>query len=1009
MIRRKAAGSDGSLIEKAITKLESEYLVFDQTNWKKYGETRAEQISNAALELCIVWINRVLFLKLLESQLVEYHEGRASYKFLNKDKVNNFNELSRLFHDVLNCPVVERNQKAAERYPTVPYLNSSLFDHADVEIDTIRIHAIDDNGELDVPRASILRKLGETSDSLPTLEYLFRFLDAYDFASEGKEEVQKENRSLINASVLGKVFEKINGYKDGSIYTPGFITMYMCRQAIRLAVVQKFKDSTDFDGADFEELANWVKDRNYQKENIRRFNAVIDSLKICDPAVGSGHFLVSALNEILAIKSELKIFADADFNTFGDHTIAIANDELVITDRGNHLFEYRIRDGRELNTEMQRLQSTLFHEKQKLIENCLFGVDINPNSVKICRLRLWIELLKNAYYKAETRPVGSVPQADKEDTLATAQVSASHAELETLPNIDINIKEGNSLISRYKLQDKFKSEATNKIIKDYRELIGEAKNVKDRSRKDELRRLVSESKKALSKALEDETTKVKEKLDKKHARLNEVNHPKLFEVTSEAEREMMSRKIQKEIDVLEVELSKIEGKYDNSFEWRLEFPEILDDEGTFLGFDIVIGNPPYMSISKTPDIKGFQLDYKTYDSTGDILCLFYERGHRLLQSDGILCFITSNKWMRSNYGERLRQYFLDNVGLRFLFDFDWFQVFENASVDSNILTFSFAPTSDDFNGCLATPNFEISKLRDFVETNVRPLTFIDDGPWSIIEGTTADLKTKLSGNGTPISNWNLEINRGILTGLNEAFIIDEQTRNDLIDQDPKNIEITQPLLRGQDIQRYGVAFERLWLINSHNGIRERNIPPINVQRDYPSIFEYLQEFETSAKARADQGNHWTNLRNCAYVDQFQNPKIVWAETMRVHRTNPKNFPRFGYDDEGFVVDKTSFFGVGEDLKYLMAVLNSSVGRFLVKRFVDKLDSGGYMMQKSSVEKIPVKRIEGERQIPFIELVDRILELKKTGDDTAELENRIDQMVYDLYELTPDEKAIVEGS
>ena len=673
LIRRKIEGGDGSLIDKAVSKLETEYFVFDQTIWKQYGEAKPDQIYNAALELCIVWINRILFLKLLEAQLVGYHEGDAVYKFLYAAKVNNFNELSRLFHDVLNCPVAERRPEILGRYPAVPYLNSSLFDFAEVEIDTIRIHSVDDNGELSIPNSSILKKLGETAASLPTLEYLFRFLDAYDFASEGKEEIQKENRSLINASVLGKVFEKINGYKDGSIYTPGFITMYMCRQAIRLAVVQKFKDEGGFDGADFDELSNWIRSRNYQKENIKLFNEIIDSLKICDPAVGSGHFLVSALNEILAIKSELGIFADDEFKTFGDFSITIANDELIVADRDNNLFEYKVRDGRPLNAEMQRLQSTLFHEKQKLIENCLFGVDINPNSVKICRLRLWIELLKNAYYEG--------------------------SDLETLPNIDINIKEGNSLISRFKLQDKFKSDATNKIIKEYRALIGEAKNVKDRARKDELKLLVRNHKKALSSSLEDETTDIRQKLDKKHARINEMNHPKLFEATSEAEREMMTRKIQKEIDLLDAELSKVEQRYDNSFEWRFEFPEILDDTGTFLGFDVIIGNPPYiesrssvlLETVKDAILKGIQSrhpnDGHLITRGADILVYFYERALSILKSAGYLSYITQNAWLDTDYGLKFQRFLRRNTFVIGVYDNDTKSFGESANINTIITLF----------------------------------------------------------------------------------------------------------------------------------------------------------------------------------------------------------------------------------------------------------------------------------------------------------------------------------
>jgi type II restriction/modification system DNA methylase subunit YeeA len=307
--------------------------------------------------------------------------------------------------------------------------------------------------------------LKNKQDGLPTLAYLFKFLDAYDFASEGVSSITENNRSLINASVLGKVFEKINGYKDGSIYTPGFITMYMCRQAIRLAVVQKFKDKFGIDIDTFEDLEIYVG-RFYKTENVLEFNRLINSLHLCDPAVGSGHFLVSSLNEIIAIKGKLGILADESGKPFPNFEITIENDELTVFDKSrNEFFKYRITDGKPHSKEANRLQKTLFHEKQTLIENCLFGVDINPNSVKICRLRLWIELLKNAYYKE----------------------SSGFAELETLPNIDINIKEGNSLISRFALDEDLKQilKQVKHSIEDYRNFVLGYKETRDREKKRE--------------------------------------------------------------------------------------------------------------------------------------------------------------------------------------------------------------------------------------------------------------------------------------------------------------------------------------------------------------------------------------------------------------------------------------------------------------------------------------------------------------------------------------------
>ncbi len=720
LIRRKEMRDEGSLIEKAIDKLETEYFDKDQEMWKTYGLAKDEQVYNAALELCIVWINRILFLKLLEAQLLGYHDNLPEYRFLNIKTVNNLNELYVLFHDVLNRTPENRRPGIAEKYVRVPYLNSSLFDFAEVESNTIKVSTLDDNGNLGVLPSSILKKINKTATSLPTLEYLFRFLDAYDFASEGKEDIQNENRKLINASVLGKVFEKINGYKDGSIYTPGFITMYMCRQAIRLAVVQKFKDEGGFDGADFDELSNWIKSRNYQKENIKRFNEIIDSLKICDPAVGSGHFLVSALNEMLAIKSELGIFADDEYKTFGDYTIAIDNDELIIVRRSdNTLFEYKVPDGKTFDAEMQRLQRTLFHEKQKLIENCLFGVDINPNSVKICRLRLWIELLKNAYYKFGVPPPSGPFRVPASAGLLPGEEppkGGTQNELKTLPNIDINIKEGNSLISRFGLQDKFKSEAINTVIEKYRRNTLESKNVKEKARKEELKRDIRNLKLALSSSLDDETTEIIDKKKKKEQQLFQLNSPELFEKHTDYGREVKTQKLTAEIAKLDADLVKIETKSANAFEWRFEFPEVLADDGRFFGFDMVIGNPPYIEsrssvLSETVKdviLKGIQSrhlnDGHLITRGADILVYFYERALSILNSEGYVSYITQNAWLDTDYGLKFQRFLRRNTHVLGVYDNDIKSFDESANINTIITLFKGTKSVEDLNTTFAKFN-----------------------------------------------------------------------------------------------------------------------------------------------------------------------------------------------------------------------------------------------------------------------------------------------------------------
>ena len=420
--------NEGSLLENtvyvlqindAINNIDKEYF----RNLQNLGDD--EILFAVALELTITWLNRIIFLKLLESQLLNFNNQNEEFAFLNIDKIPDFDILQELFFEVLAVEPHNRVTLIKEKYRHIPYLNSSLFEPTKLERIAIKINQLKHHIKLPVFPATVLKnnsgKRIEGEKSI--LEYIFNFLDSYDFASDNAIKLQTKNKTIINSSVLGLIFEKINGYKEGSFFTPGYITMYICREAIQQAVIEKFKpklklsESSNFSES-WKELYNKIGNISIEKAN-----EIFNSIKICDPAVGSGHFLVSALNELIAIKSELAILIDSEGKLLRNTYCEVENDELFITHQGE-LFSYNPNDKKS-----QRIQETIFQEKQYLIENCLFGVDINPNAVHICRLRLWIELLKGAYYTK----------------------SSDYKELETLPNIDINIKSGNSLISRFSL------------------------------------------------------------------------------------------------------------------------------------------------------------------------------------------------------------------------------------------------------------------------------------------------------------------------------------------------------------------------------------------------------------------------------------------------------------------------------------------------------------------------------------------------------------------------------
>ncbi len=619
----------GSLIEKAIFQLDSLYKIYRLEKPDQYGENYQEQLFNVSLELVITWINRILFIKLLEAQLINYHKGDRCFAFLNLEKVPSYQELNNLFFNVLARKYSDRQGKEKEVFPKVPYLNSSLFEPTEMEQQTIFISNLTEE-KLPIFSETVLKDSQgkKTQGELNSLQYLFEFLNAYDFSSEGSEAIQEDNKTLINASVLGLIFEKINGYKDGSYFTPGFITMYMCRETISRAVVQKFNDLKNWNCQNLEQLYDKITDK-------KEANQIINSLKICDPAVGSGHFLVSALNEIIAIKSELKILLDRKGKTLRDYQITVVNDELVVTDDDGELFEYYPN-----NQERQRVQETIFHEKQKIIENCLFGVDINPNSVKICQLRLWIELLKNAYYKPET----------------------NYTELETLPNIDINIKCGNSLISRYGLDSDLRQALKkNKWnIESYQNAVQVYRRAESKQQKREMERLIQEIKGNFTTTLQgiDPKKKKLRNLEYEVDDLVNKNQLSLFEETK-AEKKAREKKIVKlnnQIDKLRVEIDEIEsGKvYENALEWRFEFPEVLNDNGDFVGFDVVIGNPPYGVNFQNNEKIFLKKNYSTTQYNYDSYTFFFERGIQIIKQQGLLDYITPNTFLVIENGNFLR-------------------------------------------------------------------------------------------------------------------------------------------------------------------------------------------------------------------------------------------------------------------------------------------------------------------------------------------------------------------
>ena len=748
------------------------------------------------------------------------------------------------------------------------------------------------------------------------------------------------------------IFEKINGYKDGSFFTPGYITHYICQKTIREAIVDKFNKFKGWQCSDFEDLKENI-DYGNREERIEA-NEIINSIRICDPAVGSGHFLVSALNELIAIKSELGVLQDRQERPkrIKDYNICVECDELVISDEDGDEFKYTPSD-----SSSQKIQETLFEEKRNIIEICLFGVDLNPKSVEICRLRLWIELLKYAYYYRD---------------------ESGNRILQTLPNIDINIKCGNSLASNHPvcIGRKIQSLSGMKsLVIDYKNKVKEYKRCNSKV-----------NKKSISSNIEALKRKLNPPVQLEMFKSNKLTENKLI--------------IMKE-----------------ALEWMIEFPEILSEEGTFEGFDIIIGNPPYISLEKLPiassvydkmrriDEEGNigQKTYKTYNSRGDIYALFIERGLHLLRKGGRLSYIIPNKWEKVMYGRPLRSLFLE-TDLSQLIDFGDFQIFEDATTYTSIIRIRKAKNSGLLDYSLMkninseTLNDDIEEYKETFETKL-----MDDGIWTIssYEGfkRLKECEKQMPTLGEYVGG---EEYYGIKTGLTKAFKISIEKANELIEQDKDSAKILRPFLQGRGLKSFQKAVPGSYLIYTPKGFTakamgiDRDEQPLPdeetawewFKNKYPAVSEWLLPFKKEAKKRAVKGDYWWELRACVYYDKFSDPKIFY----QAFQTKSC----FVYDDSStFCNNSMCFLSVPD--KALLTLLCSRVGWWLIREYCPRIQNGAQLIW-DNFSQIPIPR---DLPSTLSEYAEKMMNTINDEETFSALSKKVDAEVCKLYGLNLD--------
>ncbi|ELH8831052.1 Eco57I restriction-modification methylase domain-containing protein [Campylobacter coli] len=964
-----------------------------------------EENFETILKLLILWLNRILFLKLIESNLVRFNDDK-NLKFLNFKKIPDFDKLSELFFEVL---AKEKSTRKKSEFAYLPYLNSSLFEKQSIE-NTLEISSLSNDLKLFYYKNTVLKddKCKAKKGQVGLLEYLFEFLDSFDFGSDDEQSEILSQKELISSSVLGNVFEKLNGYKEGSFYTPSFITSYMCKESITKVVLDKFNAQFDLDAKDISELR-----KSLRKEDKKAQKELLNSIKICDPAVGSGHFLVSALNVMLSIYDELNLF-DEEFY------LEVQNDEILITGRKGEFIEYK--RPKTPKDKAHLIQQELFHTKKDIIENNLFGVDINPNSCEITKLRLWIELLKHSFY-----------QSFDDET---------YHDLKTLPNIDINIKCGNSLVSYFETGKslshypniKERMSKYKRIVKDYKEgfytdknlIAKEIKNLQESFKNFCLKDKFNKEIKQLTNGANEYSKKYGDFLADEH-------HDEKFK--SFFSKNMFEFSFDEKVAIKE--FANLKKEYDNifnlesnhPFEWRFEFPEILDDDGNFKGFDLIIGNPPYIKEAENKELFTNTKKLRTYQGKMDIWYHFVGRGFDILKNNGYLAFIATNNWVTNSGAKKLRNIVLEESQILSLVDFSSFMVFDSASIQTMIMSFQKTKPPKNYEFHFAkittqTPIYEdaLSLLKnektqnnEILSINLTPKKFIDK-TLNFTKSDYEELFNKIQKYGKfyleerevaqgivyPQEN----INKKSLEILGNNFYLGQGIQK-LTNEEVENLNLLKnekillkPIFESDNIQKYFVKrYNYFWVIYTNSSFKNPNS-----MDDYPNLKKHLDKFQ----------NVITSDNKPYGLHRARDEKFFTGSPRIVALRKCVGEPKFSYVDFDCYVSATFYVIKTQriNVKYLTAILNSKLIAFWLKH-KGKMQGNNYQIDKEPLLNIPIvdtnsknKKLADE----LINLVDEILKAKEQDKNanTQELENKINSIVYKLYNLTEEEIKIIEN-
>ncbi len=844
---------------------------------------------------------------------------------------------------------------ALEWFEDIPFLNGGLFECLDSLDDKGRKVYVDGFSRNKKKRPQVPNRLffgegevdmgeitGERRRGRERARGLIHILSSYKFTIVENTPIDQE--IALDPELLGKVFENLlASYNEetkttarkqtGSFYTPRPIVDYMVDESLKAYLARALREAHGMKEEDARAgldilFAYTEKEIPFTDDEVETLIEAIDRCKILDPACGSGAFPMGALHKLVYILSKL--------------------------DPANERWKQRQLARLESPAMRQELERTFenntddYGRKLYLIENCLYGVDIQPIAIQLTKLRFFISLI-----------------CDQKTNRNKAQ---NHG-VRPLPNLETKFVAADTLIALDKATHVGLAEQSQGDLFD-NPVIGRIEEELQQVRHDYFAAQTRQKKLALQK----KDKQLREKLAKELMRSAGTS-----QVTSRNLAEWDPYDPRKAADFFE--------------------PIWMFDRSIAEGFDVVIGNPPYIQIQKFSKAQKeiwVRQEYETYAATADIYCLFYERGAQLLREGGHLCYISSNKWMRAGYGEKLRDFLASRVNTRMVLDFGMAQNFGAATTYTCILLFTREPPDGRVLSCYAEDDRAAMEDPDaYFRANAVVQQDLNAKPWVVLSKRRQEIKTRVEKQGVPLKEWDIAINYGIKTGFNDAFYITTEQRNAFIADDPACEEIIVPLLRGRFVERYAANWDGTWMINTHNGVKALGIPRIDA-RKYPPIWRHLSQYKSKLEKRQDKGDHWSNLRNCVYIEEFRKPKILYPNMTKYLPFFYDETTHFYTNDKGFIITSD-----GDLLAYLTAFLNSSLFRCCFRDNFPELMGNTYEVRKIFVDEIPVKKPDNHQAELFDRLVSMIQAAKKSdaGDAVAQaqfLEDLIDACIMEVY-------------